>query len=171
MLKPSRLVLSADNFFLLADELLKENMKVVFRVSGRSMWPLLRNRLDSVLLAPLGRVVRRGDIVLMKVPEPHNRYILHRVYKVSGGLMGTQGDGCLEADPPVPLDCVLGRVEAVLRGKRTLSCDGTLLRAYTALWMAFTPLRGRMMGFVHVLGSIRRRWLKLPPYDKPKAKT
>ena len=41
---------------------------------------------------------------------------VHRVVELSGGAVVTRGDSMLDADPPVALSDVLGRVESIERG-------------------------------------------------------
>lgn len=141
MISVKKLMLSGKDVFPFAEEFLSAGQKVLFTVSGNSMWPLIRHNRDSVLLAALDRPALVGDIVLMNVPAPHNLYILHRVHRIQGDQCVTLGDGCLAHDPPVPLDCIIGRVEKVYRGKRTLICDALPARCLSWLWRVLLPLR------------------------------
>ena len=66
-------------------------------------------------IACVSRVVayRPGDVVLF---SRKGRLFVHRVVEMSGGAVVTRGDSMLDADPPVALSDVLGRVEAIERG-------------------------------------------------------
>lgn len=141
MIEVRKLAFSGKDVFPIAEEFLLAGQKVTFTVSGNSMWPLIRHNRDSVVLSALDRPARAGDIVLMKVPAPHNLYILHRIHRIQGDCCVTLGDGCLTPDPPVPLDCIIGRVEKVYRGKRTLICDALPARCLSWLWRILLPLR------------------------------
>jgi len=66
-------------------------------------------------IACVSRVVayRPGDVVLF---SRNGRLFVHRVVEMSGGAVVTRGDSMLDADPPVALSDVLGRVESIERG-------------------------------------------------------
>lgn len=151
-----KLVLSGGDFFPIAADFLNRGHKAVFNVSGSSMWPLIRNRRDSVLLAAMGRPPRVGDIVLLKAPGLHGRYILHCIYKIHGNQLITLGDGCLEPDPPVPLEQVIGRVEKIFRGERVIHCDSLFSRLLSKVWLFLFPIRYVLLNGIHLLGKSRR---------------
>ena len=56
---------------------------------------------------------RPGDVVLF---SRKGRLFVHRVVEMSGGAVVTRGDSMLDADPPVAVSDVLGRVESIERG-------------------------------------------------------
>lgn len=152
-----KITFPAADLFPLAEEYLAQGKDVVFTVTGISMWPLIRHRHDSVRLSALRRLPRRGDIVLYKTPSPKNKYILHRVYKVTGDTIVTLGDNRLEPDPAVPARCVIGRAEAVLRGKREYNCDGPLLRSYAWIWLLALPVRRPLLRLLLLAGKLLRK--------------
>jgi hypothetical protein len=157
MTAAEKLVLSGGDVFPVAADFLNRGQKVIFTVSGNSMWPLIRHNRDSVLLSALDRPARAGDIVLMKVPAPHNLYILHRIHRIREDYCVTLGDGCLKPDPPVPLTCIIGRVEKVYRGKRTIDCDSLPSRFLFWLWRAFLPVRRPLLHGFRMAGRVMAR--------------
>lgn len=157
MTSVEKLVLSGGDVFPVAADFLNRGQKVIFTVSGNSMWPLIRHNRDSVLLSALERPARVGDIVLLKVPAPQDRYILHRIVRIQGSRCVTLGDGCLSTDPLVPLSCIIGRVEKVYRGKRTLSCDAMPVRFLTRLWLVVLPIRRTLLSCLRKAGRLKAR--------------
>ncbi|NLD52644.1 MAG: S26 family signal peptidase [Clostridiales bacterium] len=155
-----RLILPGRALFPLVEEFLSKGLWVVFTVTGVSMWPLIRHGHDSVRLVGLDRAPRRGDLVLLKVPPPHKKYVLHRVYRVEGDLLVTLGDCRLTLDPMVPVDSVIGRAEAVLRKGRELRCDSLLWRAYAWVWLAAFPVRRPLLMGLLRLSRLKRRLRK-----------
>src|SRR3989442_10835380 len=81
------------------------------RVSGFSMLPSIW----PGDIACVSRVVayQPGDVVLF---SRKGRLFIHRVVETSGGAVVTRGDSMLDADPPVAVSDVLGRVEGIARG-------------------------------------------------------
>lgn len=87
---------------------------------GVSMRPLLRQGIDSVLLARDG-VPKVGDIVLCR--RKSGSFILHRVHKIEGESLYLTADSYPYEKPegPLPLSSVTARVSAVYRGEERLS--------------------------------------------------
>jgi hypothetical protein len=92
------------------------------RVTGRSMTPTLGEG-DSVLLSGPGGRVRPGDVVLAAAPRGP---LLHRVRRVSGATVVTQGDACDTADGELESDAVVARAVAVRRGQVVAALTPTL---------------------------------------------
>ncbi len=156
MIAVKKLLLSGADVFPVAEQLLRDGLKVTFTVTGGSMWPLIRHNSDSVLLARLDRPARIGDIVLMHPRLPVERYILHRVYKIRGDDCIALGDGCLAPDPPVPLECIIGRAEMIFRGKRSINCDAPGVRRLSGLWRFLLPVRPLLLRGIRAAGRLRR---------------
>jgi len=79
--------------------------------SGGSMHPTIRHA-DPVLLAPLARRPRRGQVVLVPLGP---RLMLHRVVDVQGDVVLTRGDARQRNDAPVPRRDVFAHAVAVRR--------------------------------------------------------
>jgi nickel-type superoxide dismutase maturation protease len=82
-------------------------------VAGHSMEPALRDG-DWVIVAPLARPPRVGEIVLARDPRVPERLVLKRVAGVKGGACMLLGDRPEESTDsrtfgPVALSEVLGR--------------------------------------------------------------
>ena len=92
-------------------DLLRRGHAVEFRVRGDSMHPVIRED-DSVHVEPT-RDFRLGDVVLTLA---HRGLTAHRVIACKGETIVTRGDNTPEADAPVPLAQVLGKVVWVERG-------------------------------------------------------
>ena len=156
MITVKKLLMSGADVFPVAEQLLRDGLKVTFTVSGSSMWPLIRHNSDSVLLARPTRPARVGDIVLMHPMLPMERYILHRIYNITGDYCIALGDGCLAPDPPIPLDCVIGCVEIIYRGKRTIVCDAPGVRLLSSLWRLLLPIRYLLLRGIRRAVRLRR---------------
>ena len=84
------------------------------RGSGRSMFPTIRHD-DLVLLSPLRRSIRPGDIVLVPLGRG---LMLHRVVHLDGGRVITRGDARAADDRPILESEVVARAIAVRHGDR-----------------------------------------------------
>ena len=79
--------------------------------SGQSMHPTVRHA-DFVLLSPLARRAKRGDVVLVPLGPG---LMLHRVVHVDSAAVVTRGDARQVNDVPVSHDQILARAVAVRR--------------------------------------------------------
>ena len=118
--------------------LLREEKEVRFTPSGVSMRPFIEGDKDSVVLAPLTRAPRRGDILLAKAVTQDERtsYVLHRVLRVEAEKIVLQGDGNLNGEEYCSTDNIIGRVTRIERpnGKRKTLSRGII-------WHLLLPCR------------------------------
>ena len=90
-------------------------------VTGNSMLPFLRHGRDGVILAPVSRPVRPGDI-LFYLRGPEN-CILHRVYHIRpDGVLIMCGDAQMGLEP-IRREQVLALATHVERSGRTIPCS------------------------------------------------
>ena len=138
---PSPRILPADGLIELVRGVVGAGGSVWIRVTGISMNPLLREG-DSVLLTALARAPRPGDVLLLAVP---GQPLLHRVHRLSGGMIVTRGDAAHTDDLPVPLSASVARALAVRRGSVTVALAPTVrLGIKPLLWLLAWRLRLRM---------------------------
>ena len=132
--------------------LLNEEKEVRFTPSGVSMRPFIEGDKDSVVLAPLGRLPKRGDILLARVTGYAGRrtYVLHRLIRIEGKLYILQGDGNLMGEEQCRLEDIIGRVVRIETpsGRRKPLTRG-------CIWHALFPVRKWL------LKIYRHTWLKM----------
>ena len=132
--------------------LLNEDKEVRFTPSGVSMRPFIEGDKDSVVLAPLGRLPKRGDILLARVTGYAGRrtYVLHRLIRIEGELYILQGDGNLMGEEQCRLEDIIGRVVRIETpsGRRKPLTRG-------CIWHALFPVRKWL------LKIYRHTWLKM----------
>jgi hypothetical protein len=66
---------------------------------------------DTIVVSPLKRPARIGDVVLLK--ESDGRLIVHRIVGRRQGMILTRGDACAEVDSPADHVGIVGKVTAV----------------------------------------------------------
>lgn len=122
--------------------LLSEEKEVRFTPSGVSMRPFIEGDKDSVVLAPLGRLPKIGDILLARVTGYAGRrtYVLHRLIRIEGEIYILQGDGNLSGEEQCRLEDIIGRV---IRIESPKGCRKPLTRG--RIWHALLPVRGFLL--------------------------
>ena len=92
---------------------------------GRSMRPLLREGVDSVLLGPPCDVALH-DVILLR--EAGGRFLLHRIVALDGAGVTLSGDALLTTEGPFPRAAILARVECIYRGERAHAPEDLTVR-------------------------------------------
>lgn len=108
-------------------------------LEGNSMRPLIRKRLDPVVIAPVWRDLKVGDVVLFV--DERQRYVVHRIWKMKQGLVRTLGDNCRYPEPWFSRDRVLGMAMSYKRNGRTHRLDTRRSRIWGRVWMLTYPAR------------------------------
>ena len=109
---------------------------------GVSMWPMLRNRHDVMMVVPAARELRRYDVALYRRGE---KYVLHRVvgHYENGSEKGYVicGDNCVTLEY-VPRENVLGVLSGFYRDGHRIDCETSRgYHVYSKLWVALFPAR------------------------------
>ena len=129
---------------------------------GVSMWPMLRNRHDVMMVVPAERELRRYDVALYRRGE---KYVLHRVVGHYG--KGPQkgyvicGDNCVMLEY-IPREDVLGVLRGFYRDGRRIDCETSRgYHAYSKLWVALFPARKVCKGVNAAVRRVGKRVLSV----------
>lgn len=118
--------------------LLATGKEVRFTPSGVSMRPYIEGDRDSVILTPLNRAPRVGDILLAEVETlcGNKTYVLHRLIRIEDETLVLQGDGNLAGEELCNAADIIGRVTRIEspKGRHKLLTRGRL-------WFALKPVR------------------------------
>ena len=120
---------------------------------GVSMWPMLRNRRDAMLVVPAPKRLKRCDVALYRRGQ---MMVLHRVLGLYENGYVICGDNCIALER-VPFDQVFGVLKGFYRDDRYVDCGmSRSYRAYSRLWVALGPARRasrRAWGLVKRVGK------------------
>ena len=128
---------------------------------GVSMLPMLRQRKDTVEIAPLPERLERYDLPVYQYPS--GKVVMHRVVRVEEDCYICRGDNTY-ADERITHDMMIAKVTAFKRGSKRIEVTNLLYQAYVHVWVAIYPLRRavvpvkrKMVRFLRKLG-VRRFW-------------
>lgn len=137
-MQKTTLVKSTD-MFKVVKELLDNGQTARITVTGMSMYPLLRENIDSVELSKEDyRNIKRGDIVLAR--NEFGQYILHRILKKDDKGFIMLGDGLKGIDRPYNAKCYEAVSRTVWRKNKRIDCNKAWWKIIVFLWMNFRPL-------------------------------
>ncbi len=124
------------------EESIKTGKKVKLTVVGDSMYPLLKSRVDTVVLdIPKNEenLFGKYDIVFYK--RDNGRYILHRILKKKNGDFVIAGDNEVVKEYPVRYDQIIAKVTGFVRKGKFHSADELFYKLYAFIWVNFFPIR------------------------------
>ena len=124
------------------EEVMRFNGKIRLTVTGMSMYPLLRNRLDSVLLKKANEI-KKYDILLYTRED--GSYVLHRAVKINENTVDIIGDGESRIEKDASKEKIIAFVEEIKRGKRIIKTNSLLYKLYCRVWTLLIPIRVRML--------------------------
>ena len=125
--------LSLAKLYPLIAEGIKAGGTYRFYPKGKSMLPLIKEGVDSVVLSSVGSL-KVGDIVLYKRKD--GTFVIHRIVKNSKTL-SMCGDNQFVIEKGILKEQVLAKVTAIYKKDAILSLDSFNYRFYTF----FLPLR------------------------------
>ena len=118
---------------------LKEQGYHVSTTVGWSMYPMLRNRRDRIVVLPKGEArLKKFDLPLYHRPD--GKYILHRIIGVEKDHYVIRGDNTYVKEY-IPEEWIIGYVSEFYRAERHVLASSKWYRFYAAFWNFIYPLR------------------------------
>ena len=103
--------------------------KVRFGPKGVSMMPMLRQGVDSVVIAAAPDKLKKYDIPLYRRPDGH--FVLHRIVGIKNGRYVMCGDNQTSYEYNVPRDWILAVVTGFYRDKQYVDInDSNYIKYY-----------------------------------------
>lgn len=109
----------------------------VLSTTGFSMWPLLREGKDSVLIIPRGEI-KKKDVVLFRRAD--DSCILHRVIRIREDSYTCCGDSEWNWEKVQP-EQIIGKLKGIYRGDYFLDCQSPLYKLYVFFWCTSMKVR------------------------------
>lgn len=120
------------------EEIIAKDGLYVSTICGFSMYPMLRNRRDTIIVTPCRGRLKKYDVPLYK---RGNKYVLHRIIKVLPDSYIIRGDNCMLSEHGITDKNIIGVLTGFYRGKKQVRMDGAAYRLYVRLCMASYPIR------------------------------
>lgn len=137
--------------FALIDELFKQDKHVTIAACGTSMYPFIRDGIDSIELRR-GRYeeITRGDIAL--VLRKSGEYVLHRVIRKSADEFYIIGDNQNWIEGPLVPEQFIAVATSIFRKHRKIHCGSLLWRFMSHIWLGLIPYRGKINRVLSLAG-------------------
>ena len=149
-----KLVKSVEMFPVIK-EILKKGINVSITVTGMSMYPFLREKIDRVELTNASFTgIHRGDIVL--ILRGNGEYILHRIIRKEEYGFYIVGDAQQWIEGPLSPEQLIAVATAVSRRKRYIKCSSLWWKALSAAWLRILPFRYLIIRTYRQLSRIKQ---------------
>lgn len=134
----------------LSNELLNEDLKLKFKMTGNSMFPVFRHGDTGIVSRCSPEELQIGDILVFKMD---GKLVAHRlvkkVYIDQKLMLCTRGDKNYKQDPTFPLENLIGRITSFERKGKTKPADSFLFRmirlAYLYLYRIIVPFSNMLL--------------------------
>ena len=117
-------------------KILSDDGVFVSTTSGVSMYPLLRNRRDTVIISPHSERLKKYDVGLFCRGDS---YVLHRVIKVLPDSYMIRGDNCIMPEHVSDSE-ILGKLTGIYRSEKQVDMQGRAYRLYSRIIVFLSPL-------------------------------
>ncbi|MBQ2986059.1 MAG: S24/S26 family peptidase [Tyzzerella sp.] len=134
------------------EEVIKEQGMLVCTTAGTSMYPMLRDRRDTIIVKPYEGRLKKYDVPLYK---SGTRYILHRIVEVCPDSYVICGDNCERKEYGITDEQILGVLTGFYRGSKLIDMNSWQYKLYARIACAAFPLR-RVRGIARSIA--RRIW-------------
>lgn len=84
---------------------LKEKGQIIYKNRGVSMWPIIRQDRDLIVIKTPTKKLQKYDVVLYKRGK---NLVLHRIYKVNKDDYVMLGDNCIKKEYGIKEDQIIG---------------------------------------------------------------
>lgn len=128
------------------EEILQQNGFYISTTVGTSMYPMLRNRQDTIVIRPVTQPLRKYDVPLYKRQDD---YVLHRIVKVTPKGYVICGDNCLNREYGITDQQIIGVLSEFIRGEKEVDLNSRGYKSYCRIWVAIYPVRYLLkMGYI-----------------------
>lgn len=105
---------------------------LVYTNKGNSMYPLIRQGKDVLIIKKVNTRLKKMDIPLYK--RESGQYVLHRIIKVNENDYVIRGDNTYYNETGIRDDQILGVLSGVIREGKEISVNSLSYKIYSYFW-------------------------------------
>ena len=137
-----------------------EKGRLTYTGKGVSMWPLIRQKKDVVVIErPQGKL-KKYDVALYKTDKNKHRYTLHRIIGVTENGYVCRGDNCMRKEYGITDEMIIGVMKGLYRDGKKVSLNSAGYKAYVTLILISYPIRFCFYVIKRPLRKIKRTLIK-----------
>jgi signal peptidase I len=133
-------LVKSNEIFPIISEILENSVKARITVTGMSMYPFLREGIDSVELSK-GSIndIKPGTIVMIR--RKSGCYVMHRAIRKNTECFYIVGDAQQWIEGPIYSHQLVAVVTAVWRRDKRIECSSFLWKFLSNIWLHILPFR------------------------------
>ncbi len=120
------------------EDVLDEQGVYVSTTSGVSMYPMLRDRRDTIVLSPCSGRLKKHDVPLYRRGD---EYVLHRIIKVLPDSYVIRGDNCVHSERGITDGDIVAVLTGFYRDDVYVDMSAFSYRLYVQLCRVSYPIR------------------------------
>lgn len=120
-------------------ELIEQGKEVPLTIRGNSMAPFLVDTRDTILISPVAKELKRGDMAIFQ--RINGQYVMHRIRYIHNGKYYFIGDAQTVTEGPIDREQIFGVITAVCRKGKWLSPGAFWWEFFARVWLAVIPAR------------------------------
>lgn len=105
---------------------------LVYTNKGNSMYPLIRQGKDVLIIKKCNTRLKKMDVPLYK--RESGQYVLHRIVKVNSNDYVIRGDNTYSNETGIRDDQILGVLSGVIRDGKEISVNSLSYKIYSYFW-------------------------------------
>lgn len=130
------------------DKILKQRGVLIYTNKGKSMFPLIKEGKDVLVICSQTEDVKPFDVILTK--RPSGRYLLHRIIrKNDDGTFSISGDNSYKCDC-IRSDEIIGKLTTIIRDDEKNELNSLYYKIYTFIWCRFFFLRKPILYLIKI---------------------
>ena len=114
------------------EEELKKKGILVYTNKGNSMYPLIRQGKDVLIIKKCNTRLKKMDVPLYK--RESGQYVLHRIVKVNSNDYVIRGDNTYSNETGIKDEQILGVLSGVIRDGKEVSVNSLSYKIYSYFW-------------------------------------
>ena len=133
------------------EKLLQKDGEITYKTAGTSMWPMLSNHYNHVVIKTINRSLAPGDVILFR--RKSGQLVLHRLVKLRGKEYVFRGDNQTANEYGITDECILGILKGFFRKNKYIDCENNkFYKIYVFVWkITFVP----RVVILHIRKSIK----------------
>lgn len=142
------------------DELLEKDGEILDIPVGYSMWPMLKNRKDSIVIKKAEFPIQKNDVVLYRRA---NKCVLHRFLKKKGDVLIIRGDNCRINEYDITENRIFGVLKGFYKGDKYIDCKtNKAYKCYVWFWrFTYIPREFVVKPIYHISLSVLGKILRI----------
>lgn len=135
------------------EDVLREEGIFVSTTVGVSMYPMLRNRKDTIIVTSYEGRLKKYDVPLYK---RGSNYVLHRIVEVRPDSYVICGDNCVTKEYDITDEQILGVLTGFYRGSKKINMNGLAYKTYVRIWCRLYWIRKMYMYMRNIAARVYR---------------